>query len=82
VLLSKAPAVVVVDDPRRRSTPGPTRSGKDARTWGGSGRNESIPNGINLWVSRTTAQGRRPQRRPEREITRGLSEIRHAMAKG
>ncbi|MCU0530892.1 MAG: aspartate-semialdehyde dehydrogenase [Syntrophales bacterium] len=50
-LLSKAPGVVVVDDPAKREYPlAINAAGKDATYVGRIREDESIANGINLWV--------------------------------
>jgi len=50
-LLRKAPGVVVVDDPAKREYPLAIHAaGKDATYVGRIREDESIPNGINLWV--------------------------------
>ena len=50
-LLSKAPGVKVVDDPARKKYPMPIDAdGKDETFVGRIREDESIPNGINMWV--------------------------------
>jgi aspartate-semialdehyde dehydrogenase len=50
-LLSKAPGVCVVDDPRNREYPLAIRAaGKDETFVGRIREDESIPNGINMWI--------------------------------
>ncbi len=50
-LLSKAPGVKVVDDPARKQYPMPIDAdGKDETFVGRIREDESIPNGINMWV--------------------------------
>jgi aspartate-semialdehyde dehydrogenase len=50
-LLQEAPGVRLVDDPARRSYPMPIdAAGQDLTLVGRIRRDESIPNGINLWV--------------------------------
>jgi aspartate-semialdehyde dehydrogenase len=50
-ILSKAPGVTVVDDPRKNEYPLATEAaGKDETFVGRIREDESIPNGINLWV--------------------------------
>ncbi|HOK06324.1 MAG TPA: aspartate-semialdehyde dehydrogenase [Syntrophales bacterium] len=50
-LLSKAPGVVVIDDPKNRLYPlAINAAGKDETFVGRIREDESIPNGINLWV--------------------------------
>jgi len=50
-LLEQAPGVVVVDDPKRNRYPMPIdAAGRDATLVGRIRKDESIPNGINLWV--------------------------------
>jgi aspartate-semialdehyde dehydrogenase len=50
-ILSKAPGVVVVDDPGKSEYPlAVNAAGKDATFVGRIREDESIPNGINLWV--------------------------------
>jgi aspartate-semialdehyde dehydrogenase len=50
-LLAKAPGVVVVDDPQQRQYPMAIDAvGKDATFVGRIREDESIPNGINMWV--------------------------------
>jgi aspartate-semialdehyde dehydrogenase len=50
-LLKKAPGVIVVDDPAKRQYPlAIDAAGKDGTYVGRIREDESIPNGINLWV--------------------------------
>jgi len=50
-ILSKAPGVVVVDDPKKNEYPlAIDAAGKDETLVGRIREDESIPNGINLWV--------------------------------
>ena len=50
-LLRKAPGVIVVDDPAKREYPlAINAAGKDATYVGRIREDESIANGINLWV--------------------------------
>jgi len=50
-LLSKAPGVKVVDNPKERSYPlAIDAAGRDETFVGRIREDESIPNGINLWV--------------------------------
>ena len=50
-LLSKAPGIIVVDDPQQRLYPmAINAAGKDATFVGRIREDESIPNGINMWV--------------------------------
>ncbi len=50
-LLSKAPGVKVVDDPARKKYPMPIDAdGKDETFVGRIREDESVPNGINMWV--------------------------------
>jgi aspartate-semialdehyde dehydrogenase len=50
-ILSKAPGVVVVDNPKNNEYPlAINATGKDETFVGRIREDESIPNGINLWV--------------------------------
>ncbi len=50
-ILSKAPGVVVIDDPKESKYPVPIEvAGKDETFVGRIREDESIPNGLNLWV--------------------------------
>ncbi len=50
-LLAKAPGVIVVDDPQQRQYPMAIHAaGKDGTFVGRIREDESIPNGINMWV--------------------------------
>jgi len=50
-LLAKAPGIIVVDDPQQRLYPmAINAAGKDATFVGRIREDESIPNGINMWV--------------------------------
>jgi len=67
-ILSKAPGVVVVDDPKKFEYPLRSHAaGKDETFVGRIREDESIPNGINLWVRcGQHPEGCGTQRRPDR----------------